>query len=249
MYFCYVDESGDCGAFNPATPKNTGSPYFILVGLIVHAEKWKLSLDVFKTFRKKLAAQSYLPYHVEFHCSEMIDPHKIKAYTQISVADRWKLIEAFAEKIGGNDAFSIIASVINKNESLLPANEYLTASITKLYHAYDHFLKEKKQYGIVLFDRSNVGTIHSHVRKLSGTGNEGEAVPGIKINNVIEDPIFRVSVDSMFIQAADVIAYTLKEKEFPQTSRKKYHADRIFTNKLKRICYCSSVVNEGIIMT
>jgi hypothetical protein len=59
MYFCYVDESGDCGAFNSATPKNTGSLYFILVGLIVHAEKWKFSLEVFKTFRKKLAAQSY----------------------------------------------------------------------------------------------------------------------------------------------------------------------------------------------
>lgn len=249
MYFCYVDESGDCGAYDATMPNKSGSPYFILAGLIVHAEKWKFSLEVLKTFRKKLAAQCYLPYHVEFHCSELIDPHKIKEYTQISVADRWKLIEAFAEKIGGNDAFSIIASVINKSESTLPANEYLTASITKLYQAYDHFLKERKQYGIVLFDRSNVGTIQTHVRKLLGTGSDLDAVPGIKVNHVIEDPIFRVSADSIFIQAADVIAYALKEKEFPQTSRKKYNADRIFTNKLKRVCYCSNLVNEGIIMT
>jgi hypothetical protein len=249
MYFCYIDESGDCGAFDAAMPNKSGTPYFILAGLIVHAEKWKLSLDVLKTFRKKLAAQSYLPYDVEFHCSEMIDPHKTKEYTQISVADRWKIIEAFAEKIGGNDAFSIIASVINKNESTLPAHEYLTASITKLYQAYDHFLKERKQHGIVLFDRANLKTTHTHVRKLMGTGSIEDFIPGIQITQVIEDPIFRVSADSIFIQAADLIAYTLKEKEFPQTSRKKYNADRIFVNKLKRICYCSSLVNEGIIMT
>lgn len=248
MYFCYVDESGDCGAYDAAMPNKSGSPYFILAGLIVHAEKWKFSLEVLKTFRKKLAAQCYLPYDVELHCSEMIDPHKCKEYTQISIADRWQIIEAFAEKIGGNDAFSIIASVINKSESTLPSNEYFTTSITKLYKAYDHFLKERKQLGIVLFDRSNERTTQTHVRKLMGTGSTRDFVPGIIVNQVIEDPIFRVSSDSIFIQAADVIAYTLKEKEFPQTSRKKYNADRIFTNKLKRVCYCSNFVNEGIII-
>jgi hypothetical protein len=159
------------------------------------------------------------------------------------------LIEAFAEKIGGNDAFSIIASVINKNESTLSVDQYLITSITKLYQAYDHFLKERKQHGIVLFDRANIKTTHTHVRKLMGTGSPEGFIPGIKVTQVIEDPIFRVSADSIFIQAADVIAYTLKEKEFPQTSRKKYNADRIFTNKLKKVCYSSSIVNEGIIMT
>lgn len=147
MYFCYVDETGDSGVYDASMPQRSGSSYFILAGLIVHAEKWKFSLDILKAFRKKLAEQSYLSYDVELHCSELIDPHKIKEYTQISVTDRWKIIETFAENIGGNDAFSIIASVINKSESTLSANEYLTASITKLYRAYDSFLKERKQHG------------------------------------------------------------------------------------------------------
>lgn len=33
MYFCYVDESGDYGAFNAAMPNKSGSPYIILAGL------------------------------------------------------------------------------------------------------------------------------------------------------------------------------------------------------------------------
>jgi hypothetical protein len=179
----------------------------------------------------------------------MIDPHKIKEYTQLSVADRWKIMEEFAEKIGGNNALSIIAVVINKSESTLTADQYLTTSITKLYQAYDQFLQEKKQHGIVLFDRANEKNTQTHVRKLMGTGSSGNSIPGIKINWIIEDAIFRVSSDSIFIQAADVIAFTLKEKEFPQASRKKFNADRIFINKLNKSCYCSRVAQEGIIRT
>lgn len=54
MYFCYVDESGDCGAYDPEHPEKSGSPYFILAGLIVSDNKWKASLDLIKAFRKKL---------------------------------------------------------------------------------------------------------------------------------------------------------------------------------------------------
>ena len=80
------------------------------------------------------------------------------------------------------------------------------------------------------------------------TGASGETVPDIRIGWVIEDPIFRVSSDSIFIQSADVIAYTLKEKDFPQTSRKKFQADRIFERKLEKVCFKSQFADEdGII--
>ncbi len=248
MYFCYVDESGDCGLFDPAKPDMTGSPYFILSALIVPADKWKFSLDVLKSFRKQIAAQAYLPYDIEFHCAEMIDPHKIKEYTQISVKDRWMLIEKFAEIIGQHKPFSIITVVIDKTKSDLNPDEYLTTVLTKLYQAFDQFLKNENQNGILLFDRANEKVIHTHVRKLLGTGSSGVTIPGVRIGWVIEDPIFRVSADSIFIQASDVIAYTLKEQEFPQGSRRKLQADRIFNRKLRGSCFMSQIADEdGII--
>src|SRR5215204_2265849 len=106
MYLCYVDESGDCGAYDPNKPGNTGSPYFIIAGLAVHSSKWRFSLETLKRFRKEIARQAYLKYDVEFHCAEMIDPRKIAAYRSISVPDRWKLIEEYAEVIGQNKAFN-----------------------------------------------------------------------------------------------------------------------------------------------
>lgn len=52
MYFCYVDESGDCGLHDVLHPDNTGSRYFILAGIIVSANKWKISLATLKAFRQ-----------------------------------------------------------------------------------------------------------------------------------------------------------------------------------------------------
>jgi hypothetical protein len=248
MYFCYVDESGDCGLHDIARPDKTGTRYFILAGIIVADNKWKISLETMKAFRKKIAREAYLPYHVEFHCAEMIDPRKIKEFTQISVEDRWKLIDQFAETLGHNSSFSIITVVIDKTKSVLHPSEYLTTAITHLYQSFDEFLKSKEANGIVFFDRANERHINTHVRKLLGTGASGENIPGVRIGWVLEDPIFRVSSDSMFIQSADVAAYTLKEKEFPQAARKKHQADRIFQRKLFPICFKSRISDEnGII--
>jgi hypothetical protein len=250
MYFCYIDESGDCGMYDPLKPDKTGSAFFILVGLIVAANKWKVSLETMKAFRKKIAREAYLPYHVEFHCAEMIDPHKVKEFTTISVSDRWKLMEEYAETIGQNTAFKLITVVLDKTNTNLNPEDYLTESVTKLYQAFDEFLKTKSSNGILFFDRANERQITTHVRKMLGTGASGESIPGVRIGWVNEDPIFRVSSESMFIQSADVAAYTLKEKEFPMTSRKKFNADRIFRKKLMQICFKSKISDEnGIIRT
>jgi hypothetical protein len=248
MYFCYVDESGDCGAYDATKPDKTGSKFFILAGIIVAANKWKISLETMKAFRKKIAREGSLPYHIEFHCAEMIDPHKVKEFTQISVPARWKLMEEYAETLGDNTAFNLITVVIDKAKSTLKPEEYLTAAVTKLYQAYDEFLKANETNGILFFDRANEKHINTHVRKLLGTGASGEKIPDIRIGWVLEDPIFRVSSDSMFIQSADLVAYTLKEKEFPQASRQKHQAHKIFNRKLTPIVFKSIIADDdGII--
>ncbi len=248
MYFCYVDESGDCGAYDASKPDKTGSKFFILAGIIVAANKWKVSLETMKAFRKKIAREGSLPYHIEFHCAEMIDPHKVKEFTQISVPARWKLMEEYAEMLGDNTAFNLITVVIDKAKSTLQPAAYLTAAVTKLYQAYDEFLKTNETNGILFFDRANEKHINTHVRKLLGTGASGEKIPDIRIGWVLEDPIFRISSDSMFIQSADLVAYTLKEKEFPQASRQKHQAHKIFNRKLTSIVFKSIIADEdGII--
>ena len=185
-----------------------------------------------------------MPYDVEFHCAELIDPRKISVFKQISVPERWDLIRQYAEIIGKYANFKIITVVINKKVSPLLPENYFTGAITMLYRAFDEFLRREKENGIVLFDRANEKTATTHVRKLMGTGSSGQSIPGVHIDWIIEDPIYRVSSDSSFVQAADVVAYALKEQEFPITSRKKFNADRIFKNLLLNNCVSSTFAGE-----
>ncbi|CAM4052233.1 Protein of unknown function [Pedobacter westerhofensis] len=248
MYFLYVDESGDAGKFDSSNLTKTGSPYLIYTGLVVHDAQWNQTLNTIKNFRKKIAKESFVSYNQEFHCAEMIDPRKIGAFTQISVPDRWKLIEEYCDLIGKVVKSSIIAAVLNKETSLLKPEEYTIAMITKLYQSFNHFLLQKKERGLVFFDRANERKISSHVRKLLGTNVTDRPLEIEQIDCILEDPVYKASSDSMLIQSADVVAYTVKEKEFPRAARKKFDADLIFDRKLLANCYNSHVSdNDGII--
>jgi hypothetical protein len=247
MYFCYVDESGDTGLHDPSNPDKTGSPYYILSGIVVPTDKWSLSLNILKSYRRQIAREGFINYDVEFHCAELIDPHNINAFKQLTNKEKWQLIEDFADIIGKND-FAVIGIVIDKATSQLNPKEYHTETITKLYQAFEDFLKAKSQNGIVLFDRTNEKTTTTHVRKLLGTGSSGATIPGVRIAKIIEDPFFQISSESLFIQSADVVAYTLKEKEFPKAARQKFQAHKIFERKLLKLCHPSPVAEaDGII--
>jgi hypothetical protein len=247
MYFCYVDESGDTGYHDPTNPDKTGSPYYVLAGVIVPTDKWALSLDILKSYRRLIARQGFINYDIEFHCAELIDPHNVNAFKQLDNKEKWQLIEDFADIIGKND-FSVIAIVIDKVNSALNAKDYHSTTITRLYQSFDEFLKTRGENGIVLFDRTNEKVTTTHVRKLLGTGSSGVTIPGVRIAKIIEDPFFQVSSESLFIQSADVVAYTLKEKEFPKAARQKFQAHRIFERKLLKLCHLSFVAEEdGII--
>lgn len=88
MYFCYIDESGDTGAYDTGKPEGErASKYFILSGLIIELNKWSIALGTLKAFRKKLARETPIRYDVEFHCAEMIDPRKIEVFRSVGIKE------------------------------------------------------------------------------------------------------------------------------------------------------------------
>jgi hypothetical protein len=98
--------------------------------------------------------------------------------------------------------------------------------------------------------------VSGKIRRISRSGSfkikqktrSGKLIFPEQPDGVIEDPIFRISSDSIFIQAADVIKYTLKEQEFPQGARRKLQADKNFYRKLRGSIFVSQFASEdGII--
>lgn len=231
MYILYVDESGDTGHFHPDS-SNTGTPYFILAGLIISVEKWHDSLILLKNSRTLIAKNYHFPYVEEIHCSELINRNK-KAYNQISKKDSWDIIYDFSRAISNIPEAHILTAVIDKKTSNINNEDYLKVVITDLYSQFQEFLDSKASYGIVVLDKVNNNKVSVIVRQIMETTGERKGVR--KINRIIEDPLLKDSAGSHFVQAADTIAYTLKESLFPNGSAKKFQSNQIFNKTLSKI--------------
>ena len=119
MYFLYVDESGDPGRY---TGSNT--PHFILSELIVPAQDWKAGLARMLAFREAVKETTGLAKKIEFHSSELVRPHKLKAYKTIHKSARVKLLKAFVGQLPAFFPSGRILSVCLDKQQLATESNY-----------------------------------------------------------------------------------------------------------------------------
>jgi len=70
-----------------------------------------------------------------------------------------------------------------------------------------------------------------------GAWPDGKEYKNIPITNIIEDPVFRQSHRSYFIQLVDFCAYALLQKERPTESRKKFGLDFAWTELVEILVF------------
>lgn len=93
MYIMYVDESGDPGFGQHATP------HFILSGIIVSQNEWDKYLQRLKAFRKSLKEKYGINQRAEIHAKELIRISKEDAYRSIKKDDRINLLKEYCVEI------------------------------------------------------------------------------------------------------------------------------------------------------
>jgi hypothetical protein len=101
--------------------------------------------------------------------------------------------------------------------------------------------------GIIIADQGRELEINRAIRKMRrfnpipsqyGTWDGLSRTKNIAVQRVIEDPIFRESHRSYFVQLADAVAYALLKREVPPTPHiAKYGIDKMFETVLGNICY------------
>lgn len=71
-----------------------------------------------------------------------------------------------------------------------------------------------------------------------GMWASGQATRSITADRIIEDPVFRKSSRSYFVQLADCVAYALLKREVPPTPRiEKYGIHKMFDENLSGVCF------------
>jgi hypothetical protein len=254
MYIMYVDESGDTGMpFNPTSGQTTPSRYFVLSALVIHESYWLETLDWMVAFRRRMNKNYGLKMRHEIHASHFIN--KPGPLVVIPRNDRLSILRHFIEEMANHKHFNFFNIVVDKqgkNQSLdvfeFAWKVLIQRFETTLTHGHFNGSNNTSDWGMIFPDQTDVKRLKLLLRKLRRYNPIPSKVNGLSINLPIrlitEDPNFRSSDDSYFIQAADTVAYFLNQSLSPNAYIRKRGAHRYFS-RLDPVL-CDHVSNKGI---
>jgi len=197
MYLIYVDESYD-------------ETHFAYSAIFVPAFEWnRVFADIIK-WRKDLFLTHRIPLDYELHATDFVggrgepNENRDKDYR----ASIFKSAFSVIENING---ISLINGITNNKKSHLKLFEYILNRVNRTLIA-------RNAYGVLVCDEGNENKLVSIVRKMkkdndiSSQINMGQSL-NLPLERIIEDPLFKTSKSSYFIQLADLTAFGLLRSE------------------------------------
>ncbi len=135
------------------------------------------------------------------------------------------------EKMGASDFKQTLQMVTTLPETRLFNAVFPTKANVHAYEALlvsiNRDLQQQDSFAILICDEGNEAIYTKLVRRLQSLKNSA-------IDRILEDPFFKQSDQSYFIQLSDFCAYALLRQERPIASKTKYGLDKAF-NLLKPI--------------
>ena len=253
MYLMYVDESGDCGLVNSPTR------YFVLTGLVVHELRWQAYLDQLIGFRQRIKQRFGLRLREELHASAMVNHPGL--LVRIKRNERLVIVRAFADELAAMTDLNLINVVVDKPGK--PGNYDVFGMAWKaLIQRFENTLSHHNFSGPtnpdecgMLFpdhtdDKKLTGLLRQ-MRRYNPVPNQAIFGPGYRnlaLSKITEDPNFRESDHSYFIQAADLAAFLLYQSLEPSGYMRKKGGHNYFQRLAPILCKAaSSKDRQGIV--
>lgn len=245
MYLMYIDESGDSGLINSPTR------YFTLTGVVVHELRWNEYLSRLIEFRKRMRDSFGLLLREEVHAARMLN--KPGELVRIKRNDRLSIIKYFVNELASMQDLSIINVVVDKQGK--PANYDVLENAWKvLVQRFSNTMSHRNfpgpanadDRGLIVPDMSEVKKITEIIRKMrryNPVPNQpihGSGYRNLLVTNFVEDPYFKDSRQSYFIQAADVAAFVLYQSIAPSSFMKKKSGHNFFKRLKGVLCTVAS---------
>lgn len=210
MHLFYADESYD-------------QHKFVLTALCVEDISWRAAFDLTKAFRRTLKASRGIKMHAEIHahsfirdCSDGISTNKL------SLADRRQIFEEIVRHIATLPA--VLFNVCLDVQRFGGTERTHAIAVERLANRIQTMMRVTKSHAIVIFDEGKEREVTKIIRRLNvfnpipsaygwwdGSGEHRNIV----LDRFIEDPLFKPSASSYFLQLVDVAAFTLLKQETP----------------------------------
>lgn len=245
MYFLYVDESGDSGL------RPGASPYFALSGVVIHELRWNEYLEQIVDFRKRMRTTFGLLLREEIHAAHFLN--RPGSLVRIKRNDRLSIIRHFTNEIAGMTDLSVINVVVDKSTKAI-GYDVLENAWGALIQRFSNTLSHRNfngpanpaDFGMIVPDMSETKKITQILRKMRrynpvpNQARYGAGYRNLQIKNLVEDPYFKDSAHSYFIQAADLCAFNLYQHIAPSAYIKKKTGHGYFTRMDPILCKVAS---------
>lgn len=245
MYLMYVDESGDIGLVDSPTR------YFVLSGIVIHELRWREYLDQLIDFRRRMLNAFGLHLREEIHAAEYIS--RPGPFVRIMKNDRLTILRDFTNELTLLSDLTIINVVVDKLGK--PANyDVFDMAWKTLIQRFENTCSHNNFHGprnpedkeMIIADNTDMKKLTTLIRQMRkfnpipNNENHGFGYRNLRVVHIIEDPNFRDSKDSYFIQAADLIAYLLYQYINPCMYMKKKSGKNYFLRLDPILCKVAS---------
>lgn len=225
MYLMYVDESGDVGK------ENSPTRFFVLSAIVIHELRWRATLSNLLEFRRMLRDNKGLKIREEIHCTDFINkPGDLK---RIKRNDRLDIIKKCIDWLNSQPQINVFSVVVDKQGRTDDIFELAWNTLAMRFEntiRYNNFSgpQNADDRGMILSDNTEGEKLRKLIRKMrhyNTIPNTREyytsGFRNVKLEYLIEDPIFRDSQVSFLHQMNDVIAYCVRQKYEPNAYMKK----------------------------
>ena len=233
---------------------NSPTRYFVLTGLILHELRWRPYLDQLVDFRRRLKAVYGLKLREEIHAAALIN--KPGDLVRIPRYDRLAILRDFADELATMTDLNVINVVVDK---LGKASDYDVFGMAwkAIIQRFENTLSHRNFFGPRNPDeRGMVFPDHTEDKKLTellramrrynpitNQTSYGAGYRNLTLDSILEDPNFRNSADSYWVQAADLAAFLLYQNLAPNAYMKKKSGQNYF-NRLDRILCRAASSND-----
>lgn len=206
MHLIYIDDSTD-------------RPTNVFSALAIPHRQWNTAFEYIKKWRIHLRDVHGIPLGFEIHSTAFLSGRgsdgtlsHLSRHTRSQIFHKHFEVVEFMHRWGVR-----IFNVCNNDDDQYRAFERLLNRINRTMVAWDSFAHlicdegKERQY-IAMVRRMRV---HNPIPSNQGGWPDGGVTKNIPIERIIEDPQFKSSQKSYFIQVADIVAFGLLRREVP----------------------------------
>jgi hypothetical protein len=217
MHLIYVDDSGD-------------DQLSIFSALAVPIDQWRACFQAVRDFRRQLKATYGIFVYKELHAWEFVSGRGRISAQIVTKSQRCRIFR---------QALQLTASLPGAHlfNACFPKAAKVRA-FERTVNCVNRTLESWASYAVLISDKGNEIAYTRLLRRMnvfnpipSAYGvwaDTGERFRNIPITRIIEDPFFKDSRQSYFLQLVDFAAYSLLRREHPLASKNKYGLNTAF---------------------